>query len=54
MPFTAFVEGDMGKVFVDSQEDPHVAPAVLGFYFLAGDPHHKNALLLFPLLSKLL
>lgn len=46
----AFIEGGMGKVFVDSLEDPSVALAVLGFQYLAGDPLHKNA----PLLTKLL
>jgi hypothetical protein len=40
----------MGKVFADSQEEPHVALAVLDFHFLAGNPLHANALLLFKLL----
>ena len=40
----------MGKVFADSQEEPHVALAILDFHFLAGDPLHANALLLFKLL----
>ena len=46
----AVIEGGMGKVFADSQEAPHVALAVLDFHFLAGDPRHANALLLFKLL----
>jgi len=46
----AVIEGGMGKVFADSQQEPHVALAVLDFHFLAGDPLHANALLLFKLL----
>ena len=46
----AVIEGGMGKVFADSQHEPHVALAVLDFHFLAGDPLHANALLLFKLL----
>ena len=34
----AVIEGGMGKVFADSQQEPHVALAVLDFHFLAGDP----------------
>src|ERR1700736_5843967 len=41
----------MGKVFADAQEEPCVALAVLDFHFLAGDPLHPNALLLFKLLQ---
>jgi len=47
----AAIEGGMGRVFVDSQEEPRVALAVLDFHFLAGDPLHANALLLFKLLQ---
>src|SRR6516164_6224337 len=43
----AVVEGGMGKVFADAQEEPCVALAVLDFHFLAGDPLHPNAPLLF-------
>src|SRR5437867_3028878 len=46
----AAIEGGMGRVFADSQEEAHVALAVLDFHFLAGDPLHENALLLFKLL----
>src|SRR5207245_3207279 len=46
----AVIEGGMGKVFADSQQEPHVALAVLDFHFLAGDPLHANALLLFKLI----
>src|SRR5215469_6418107 len=41
------VEGGMGRVFADAQEEPCVALAVLDFHFLAGDPLHANAPLLF-------
>ena len=47
----AVIEGGMGRVFADSQEEPHVALAVLDFHFLAGDPLHANAPLLFKLLQ---
>src|SRR5262245_61516183 len=47
----AAIEGGMGRVFVDSQEEPRVALAVLDFHFLAGDPLHADALLLFKLLQ---
>src|SRR5215467_11206115 len=47
----AATEGGMGRVFVDSQEEPRVALAVLDFHFLAGDPLHEHALLLFKLLQ---
>jgi GNAT superfamily N-acetyltransferase len=47
----AVIEGGMGRVFADAQEEPHVALAVLDFHFLAGDPLHANALLLFKLLQ---
>ena len=43
----AAVEGGMGRVFAESQEEPHVALAVLDFHCLAGDPLHEHALLLF-------
>jgi GNAT superfamily N-acetyltransferase len=43
----AVVEGGMGRVFADAQEEPHLALAVLDFRFLAGDPLHANAPLLF-------
>jgi GNAT superfamily N-acetyltransferase len=43
----AVIEGGMGRVFVDAQEQPSVALAVLDFHLLAGDPHHANAPLLF-------
>ncbi|NHC35885.1 hypothetical protein QH73_0014685 [Scytonema millei VB511283] len=46
----AAIEGGMGKVFADSQEEPCVALAVLDFHFLAGDPLHANAQQLFKLL----
>ena len=47
----AVIEGGMGRVFADAQEEPRVALAVLDFHFLAGDPLHANALLLFKLLQ---
>ena len=47
----AVIEGGMGRVFADAQEEPCVALAVLDFHFLAGDPLHANALLLFKLLQ---
>jgi RimJ/RimL family protein N-acetyltransferase len=47
----AVIEGGMGRVFTDAQEEPSVALAVLDFHFLAGDPFHPNALLLFELLQ---
>jgi GNAT superfamily N-acetyltransferase len=47
----AVIEGGMGRVFADAQEEPHVALAVLDFHFLAGDPRHEHALLLFTLLQ---
>jgi len=43
----AVIEGGMGRVFADAQEEPRVALAVLDFHLLAGDPLHANALLLF-------
>src|ERR1700757_4858833 len=43
----AVIEGGMGRVFVDAQQAPQVACAVLDFRLLAGDPHHANAPLLF-------
>jgi hypothetical protein len=43
----AVIEGGMGRVFADAQEEPQVALAVLDFHLLAGDPLHPNALLLF-------
>src|SRR5215472_6156993 len=43
----AVIEGGMGRVFADSLEEPSVALAVLDFHFLAGDPLHPNAPLLF-------
>src|SRR5215510_9013517 len=46
----AVVEGGMGKAFADSRAEPRVALAVLDFHFLAGDPLHENARLLFELL----
>jgi len=46
----AAIEGDMGKVFVDSRENPCVALAMIDFQFLAGDPFHENVPLLFKLL----
>src|SRR5262245_22966499 len=39
----AVIEGGMGRVFADAQEEPHVALAVLDFHFLAGDPLHEHA-----------
>ena len=47
----AVIEGGMGRVFTDAQEEPCVAAAVLDFHFLAGDPLHPTALLLFKLLQ---
>src|SRR6516225_1813033 len=47
----AVIEGGMGRVFTDAQEEPCVALAVLDFHFLAGGPLHPNALLLFKLLQ---
>src|SRR5262249_4150948 len=47
----AVIEGGMGRVFTDAQEEPCVALALLDFHFLAGDPLHPNALLLFKLLK---
>ncbi len=47
----AVIEGGMGRVFADAQEEPCVALAVLDFHFLAGDTLHANALLLFKLLQ---
>src|ERR1700741_1110883 len=47
----AVIEGGMGRVFADAQEEPCVALAVLDFHFLAGDPLHPNALLPFELLQ---
>ena len=38
----AVIEGGMGRVFADAQEEPCVALAVLDFHFLAGDPLHAN------------
>src|SRR5215471_1274432 len=46
----AVIEGGMGRVFADAQEEPSVALAVLDFHFLGGDPLHANAPLLFKLL----
>jgi len=43
----AVIEGGMGRVLADAPEEPQVALAVLDFHFLAGDPLHANALLLF-------
>src|SRR5262249_41813571 len=47
----AAIEGGMGRVFADAQEEPRVALAILDFHFLAGDPLHANAPLLFKLLQ---
>jgi RimJ/RimL family protein N-acetyltransferase len=47
----AVIEGGMGRVFADAQKEPQVALAVLDFHFLAGDPLHANAPLLFSLLQ---
>jgi GNAT superfamily N-acetyltransferase len=47
----AVIEGGMGRVFADAQEEPRVALAVLDFHLLAGEPLHANALLLFELLQ---
>src|SRR5689334_16327891 len=47
----AVIEGGMGRVFADAQEEPCVALAVLDFHFLAGDPLNANAPLLFKLLQ---
>jgi GNAT superfamily N-acetyltransferase len=43
----AVIEGGMGRVFADAQDEPQVALAALDFYLLAGDPLHANAPLLF-------
>src|SRR6516162_7932448 len=43
----AVIEGGMGRVLADARGEPSVALAVLDFHFLAGDPHHANAPLLF-------
>jgi len=46
----AVIEGGMGRVFADAQDEPSVARAALDFHLLAGDPLHENApLLLRPL-----
>ena len=37
----AVIEGGMGRVFTDAQEEPSAALAVLDFHFLAGDPLHQ-------------
>jgi len=47
----AIIEGGMGSVFADAREEPCVSLAVLDFHFLAGDPLHANAPLLFKLLQ---
>jgi hypothetical protein len=47
----AVIEGGMGRVFADAQQEPCVALAILDFHFLAGDPLHANAPLLFKLLQ---
>lgn len=47
----AVIESGMGKVFADSRQEPCVALAVLDFHFLAGDPLHEHAPLLFKLLQ---
>ena len=47
----AVIEGGMGKVFADAQDEPSVALAILDFYLLAGDPLHANAPLLFKVLQ---
>src|SRR2546425_2904911 len=39
----AVIEGGMGKVFADSQHEPHVALAGLDFHFLAGEPLPSKA-----------
>ncbi len=46
----ALIEDGIGRVFADSQENPNVALAILNLQFLAGDPFHKCAPLLFDLL----
>jgi hypothetical protein len=43
----AIIEGGMGRVIADAREKPCVALASLDFHFLAGDPLHANAPLLF-------
>jgi hypothetical protein len=43
----AVIEGGMGRVCADAQEEPQVAVAALDFHLLAGDPLHVNAPLLF-------
>jgi GNAT superfamily N-acetyltransferase len=47
----AVIEGGMGRVFADAEEEPCVALAILDFHFLAGDPLHPNTPLLFKLLQ---
>src|SRR5260370_16873414 len=47
----AVIEGGMGRIFADAQEEPCVALAVLDFHFLAGDPLHPKALLFFKFLQ---
>ena len=47
----AVIEGGMGRVFADAQEEPCVALAVLDFHFLAGAPLNPNAPLAFELLQ---
>jgi hypothetical protein len=47
----AVIEGGMGRVFADAQEEPCVALAVLDFHLLAGDPLHANAALLVKVLE---
>jgi GNAT superfamily N-acetyltransferase len=47
----AVIEGGMGRVFAPAREETCVALAVLDFHFLAGDPLHANAPLLFKLLQ---
>jgi hypothetical protein len=46
----AIIEDGAGSVFVDSQENPSVALAVVDFQFLAGDPFHECVPSLFDLL----
>jgi GNAT superfamily N-acetyltransferase len=46
----AVIEGNAGKVFADSRENPSVALAIVDFQFLAGDPYHESVPLLFDLL----
>jgi len=43
----AVVEEGAGKVFVDSQENPHIALAIIDYQFLAGDPFHESVPFLF-------